>query len=194
MTLMKSHVLGAVNYSARVNGIPNEIVDKTRTAVRTGTSTRAAGGSAKLDLMLQKVQFIDPLFDATVLPLLEWAIRLNVAKFNNHIGTLKTHEHAWHAAIGRILKVEEDKVKVWKRVRGPACACILTLLRISCSPNDAEGWQCWKAQEDRKLNLFSITPHELKNKLRKANCGKSQPLKKRYRMIVAYGVTLSGRP
>ena len=71
MTLMKSHVLGAVNYSARVNGIPDEVVEATRTAVRTGTSTKAAGGSARLGLMLQIVQYVDPLFDATVLPLVE---------------------------------------------------------------------------------------------------------------------------
>ena len=141
MTLMKSHVLGAVNYAARVNGIPDEVVDKTRTAVRTGTSTRAAGGSAKLDLMLQTVQHIDPLYDATVLPLLEWATRINVAFFNNHSGTLKAHEHAWTTAIGRILEDENKQTNIWKRVRGPASACILTLLRVSWSPNGTSGWR-----------------------------------------------------
>ena len=38
MNLMKSHVISAVSYSARVNGIPNDIVDQTRIAIRAGTS------------------------------------------------------------------------------------------------------------------------------------------------------------
>lgn len=68
MNLMKSHVLSAVRYSARMIGMLDDIIDKTRSAIRAGTSTRAFGGSAKLDLMLQKSKYVNPMFDATVSP------------------------------------------------------------------------------------------------------------------------------
>ena len=52
LNIMRAHVVPAVAYSARVNGMPNDIVEKLRTMVRSATSTCAQGGSATLDMML----------------------------------------------------------------------------------------------------------------------------------------------
>mgnify|MGYP001157607516 FL=1 len=54
LNIMRAHVVTAVTYSARVNGVPNPILDMLRTIVRSATSTRAKGGSATMDLMLQR--------------------------------------------------------------------------------------------------------------------------------------------
>ena len=57
LDMMHSHVVSAVTYSARVNGMCDDIFDALRTVVRTATSTVAAGGSATVDLMLQKNKY-----------------------------------------------------------------------------------------------------------------------------------------
>ena len=52
--MMRPHAVAAVTYSARVNGMPDDVLEATRTIVSSATSTRANGGSATMDLLLQK--------------------------------------------------------------------------------------------------------------------------------------------
>ena len=73
MNIMHARVVFFVAYSARLNGVCNEVLETTRTILRTVTSTVAAGGSATLDMMLQKSKYIDPAHAATTLPPIEWA-------------------------------------------------------------------------------------------------------------------------
>ena len=49
INMMRAHVVLAVTYSARVNGVPTQIMENLRT--RSATSTRAFGGSASMDLL-----------------------------------------------------------------------------------------------------------------------------------------------
>ena len=44
INMMRSHVVAAVTYSARVNGMPNDVLQETRTIVRRATSTKAGIG------------------------------------------------------------------------------------------------------------------------------------------------------
>ena len=89
LNIMRAHVVSAVTYSARVNGVPNTVLEKLRTVVRTATSTRAKGGSATMDLMLQRPKFADPMYDATTLPVMEWVVRVNEAAYLGDEALLK---------------------------------------------------------------------------------------------------------
>ena len=70
LNVMKTHVQSAAMYGVRVNGITDKDLAKVKAMVRAATSTRAAGGSATIDLLLQRPKDADPIFAACTLPLL----------------------------------------------------------------------------------------------------------------------------
>ena len=63
--------------SMALNGMSDKVLDDVRMMTRTATSTRAAGGSSRIDLLLQSPKDIDPSFAANSLPLIAWAKRIN---------------------------------------------------------------------------------------------------------------------
>ena len=77
--------------------------------VRTATSTVAAGGSASVDLMLQKNKHVDPAHAAISLPLVEWAVRVNPAEYSGDRVTIDKHRKAWEAARNRLADLNEKK-------------------------------------------------------------------------------------
>ena len=82
-----------------------------------------------MDLMLQRPKYADPLYHATILPAMEWVIRINVAAYNNNEKTLQKHANAWYNAIAWLYTVSQE-MDPWTKVNGPAAACILSLLRV----------------------------------------------------------------
>ena len=64
LNLMRAHVHSSAMYGTRVNGISNKVLDKVRAMTRLATSTRAAGGFSRIDLLLQAQKDIDPAFAA----------------------------------------------------------------------------------------------------------------------------------
>ena len=130
LNIMRAHVVPASTYSARVNGVPNNVLEKLRTMVRSATSTRAAGGSATVDLLLQKQKDIDPAFAGNTLPLLQWAVKVSVAYRQRDGNVLDTHKKAWCAAMANMAMCFQNEDNPWKHNRCPASARIATLGRI----------------------------------------------------------------
>ena len=93
--VMRMHIQSVALYGARVNGISDKAFEKVRSSIRAAISTRAQGGSAAMDFLLQKQQDIDPAFAGNTLPLLQWATRVNVASWHNDKDTLRDHSKAW---------------------------------------------------------------------------------------------------
>ena len=57
-------------------GMPTNILSQVNTALRATTSTVAKGGSATVDLMLQKARHLHPAYAAHTVPLGEWAEKI----------------------------------------------------------------------------------------------------------------------
>ena len=107
INMMHSHVVSSVTYSARVNGVSEEVFEDLRTVVRTATSTQAAGGSKSVDFMLQKNKHADPAHAAVSLPMVEWATRINMAEHNGDKVTIDKHRTAWAAARNRLVELDD---------------------------------------------------------------------------------------
>ena len=165
VNIMRSHVVSAVAYSARVNGMPNDIMEKLRTMVRSATSTRAGGGSAAMDMMLQKSKHADPLHDANVLPLMEWVVRINTAVYKGDNAAIEKYKRAWYNGIASIYVKhnEDEQFDLWKNVRGPASACIFTLLKIKWTPASCEGWKCWQNRDGNVIDISLHPPASVKH-------------------------------
>ena len=165
LNVMRAHVQTAALYGARVNGINNGTLEKLRTIVRAASSTRAHGGSATMDLHLQKQKDIDPAYAGNTLPLLQWATRINVASWNNDQVTLVQHSKAWAAAMANMAKCLEKGDDPWRNIIGPASACIATLGRIGWDVPQAFGWKQWIDREGVTIDLTVTCPYSLKKSL-----------------------------
>ena len=117
--------------------------------MRAVTFTRACEGSATLDL-LQRVKYVDPLYDASVLPMVACATRVNEAFFNNMQGTLRRHHEAWYDAMSRLYRAVQNEEDGWANIRGLVSACKVTMIRIGWFPSwtvaiafqlSVPGWQ-----------------------------------------------------
>ena len=80
---MKAHVIGATMYGARVIGVRPKDLQKIRTLIRSTTSSTMGGSSATAVLALQKSPYLDPAYTAIGRPVLEWAVRVNKAYYEN---------------------------------------------------------------------------------------------------------------
>ena len=138
---MRMHVQSAALYGARMNGVSDEALSKLRTMVRSATSTTAQGGSATVDLLLQKQTSIDPTLAGNTLPLLQWAIKVNVADRQRNGKVLDTHRKAWCAAMANMALCLQKEDNPWKHIRGPASACFATLGRICWDVPQMKGWK-----------------------------------------------------
>ena len=87
---------GAARYGAKVMGLPDRLLGRTRRLVRTGTSSKAGGSSLTLDLSLQKCRRVDPAFMANVEPLVKWAREVYAASSER----MADLDEAWRAAVG----------------------------------------------------------------------------------------------
>ena len=162
---MRMHVQSAALYGARVNGISNVALEKLRTIVRAATSTRAQGGSASIDLVLQKQRDIDPAFAGNTLPLLQWAFKVKVAARCGDMRILDIHRKAWCAAMANMAMCLQSDDNPWKHIRGPASACIATIGRIGWDVPQMEGWKKWIDRDGRVIDLTVVSPHSLKKLL-----------------------------
>ena len=156
--MMRSHVISSAAFGVKVNGINNPLLDAVRTMVRMGTTTRAAGGSARVDLVLQHKKDIDPSFMGNTLPLMEWAKRINEASYLGKYDVIRKHSRAWCAAVASMAKCQEHEDDVWINIKGPASACIATLGRIGWECSINEGWKYWMDREGNKVDLTIIAP------------------------------------
>ena len=73
INLMRTHVVTAATYGCRVNGMSTKVLEKVCTMVRSATSTRAKGGSATVDMAIQKERSLDPAYMLTIAPIQKWA-------------------------------------------------------------------------------------------------------------------------
>ena len=71
LNLIRAYVHASALYGTRVNGMSDKVLDEVRAMTRAATSTRAAGGSSRIDLLLQGPKDIDPAFAGNTLPLLQ---------------------------------------------------------------------------------------------------------------------------
>ena len=143
LNLMRSHVHASALYGTRVNGMSDKVLDDVRALTREAISTRASGGSSRIDLLLQGPKDIDLAFAANCAPLLEWAKRVNMAFYHKDSDTVNSMRTAWSAAIASLYQDNIDGKKVWDSVRGPASACIVTLGRIGWDINLSNAWRVW---------------------------------------------------
>ena len=167
LNVMRMHIQSAALYGARVNGVNDKVLEKLRSTIRAATSTRAQGGSATMDLALQKQADIDPAYAGNTLPLLQWATCVNVASWQQDKQTLHDHSRAWVAAMANMAMCLKDGSDPWKNIIGPASACIAALGRIGWDVPQMEGWKNWIDREGRHIDLTRISPHSLKKLLRR---------------------------
>ena len=113
---------GAARYGAKVMGLPDRLLGRTRRLVRTGTSSKAGGSSLTLDLSLQKCRRVDPAFMANAEPLVKWVKEVYAASSER----MADLDEAWRAAVG----VVGLAANPWEQVVGPAGAVIATMRRI----------------------------------------------------------------
>jgi len=111
LNVMKAHVVSTVTYSEKVNGLRDATLEATRTMVRSATSTRAGGGSATVDMMLQSDKYVDPAYVANTLPLIEWATRVNFAAHRGDDTVMKKHRNAWRIMEARPIKKYNEATK-----------------------------------------------------------------------------------
>ena len=141
MNLIRAHVHSSALYGTKLNGISDKTLDDVRAMTRSSTSTRAAGGSSRIDLLLQAQRDIDPAFAANCAPLLEWAKRVNNAFYHKDENAVIRMRGAWSAAMANMLHDNASEDQVWDSVRGPASACIATLGRIGWDINISNAWR-----------------------------------------------------
>ena len=122
VNMARAIAVGAVTYGAKVNGVPNHILNHLRRMVRRCTSTRAGGSSATLDLMLQRSAKADPAYRANEAPLLKWAAEC----FNDDQSKMNDMNRAWKHQMAKVAL----NPKPWTCVAGLAGAVTATLRRI----------------------------------------------------------------
>ena len=132
---------------------------------RTATSTRAAGGSSRIDLLLQAPKDIDPAFHANCTPLRDWAKRINRAYYHQDIATIDIMRNAWAAALANLHNDVTKGGKVWECVRGPASACIVSLGRIGWDIHPANSWRVWIDRSGNEIDLCKTCPHAIRKTL-----------------------------
>ena len=59
INIARAHAIGAARYGCTTMGLPPKLLEKVRVTVRSATSTRAKGGSATIDMQLQKETRVD---------------------------------------------------------------------------------------------------------------------------------------
>ena len=62
INIARAHVMGAARYGCATMGLPPRLLARVRTLIRSATSTKAKGGSATVDMALQKEHEIDPAY------------------------------------------------------------------------------------------------------------------------------------
>ena len=164
LNLIRAHVHSSAFHGTRVNGMNDKVLDDVRAMTRAATTTRAAGGSTRLDLLLQSQRDIDPSFDANCAPLLEWAKRVNMAYYNKDLSCIEIMRSARASAIANMLGDNSDEHRVWTIVRGPASACIATLGRIGWDIGITNSWRIWIDRNGDDVDLAAIHHHSLKKK------------------------------
>ena len=156
LNLVRSHVHASALYGIRVNGMSDKILDEVRAMTRAASSTRASGGSNRIDLLLQGSRDIDPAFAANCAPLLEWAKRVNMAFYHKDIDTVSKMRTAWSAAMADLHRDNTEGKNAWDSVRGPASACIVTLGRIGWDIGLSNGWRVWIGRSGNEIDLADL--------------------------------------
>ena len=84
-------------YGARVNGVKPQHLAKIRALIRSTTSSTIGGSSSTAVMALQRSKLLDPAYKAVGIPILEWAMRVNRAYYENDEKTTCLHKTDWEA-------------------------------------------------------------------------------------------------
>ena len=156
--IVKAHVMGATMYGARIMGVKPQHLAKIRALIRSTTSSTIGGSSATAVMSLQKSRLLDPAYTAIGLPVLEWAMRVNKAHYEEDARAKQLHKNAWEAQ-QRIIFTADDP---WQHVCGPASAVMATLRGINWVPR---AYYEWETDDGRRINLHEQIPYFVRHVL-----------------------------
>ena len=75
INIARAHAIGAARYGCATMGLPPKLLARVRTTIRSATNTRAKGGSAIIDMAVQRENNVDPAYMVTAAPIEKWACR-----------------------------------------------------------------------------------------------------------------------
>ena len=146
--------VGAARYGAKVIGLPDHLLTRTRRAVRAGTTTKAGGSSLTLDLHLQRGKEVDPTYAATTEPIVKWGREVYAAD-----GEKKSRlAEAWRGGVPRVGLAR----KPWGAVAGPAGAVCATMRRIGWA---LVSWRHARTEVGACIDMTRVPPDELRAKV-----------------------------
>ena len=147
--------MGATMYGAKVIGVKPQHLATIRSLIRSTTSSTIGGSSATAVLALQKGPLVDPAFTAIGRPVLEWAVRVNKAHYEDNHSEINLLKDAWQAHIGDMLITNREGGDMWKKVRGPATAVMASLCGINWKPR---AYYQWETDTGETVNLRDEIP------------------------------------
>ena len=121
--------------------------------------------SATALLALQKAPYLDPAYTAIGRPVLEWAVRVNKAYYENDKVTLAKHHDAWEAHKGVMLMANHKNEDMWKHVCGPATGVMASLCGINWIPR---AYYQWEIDIGETVNIRDMIPYLVKRFLYKS--------------------------
>ena len=125
INIARAHVMGAARYGCATMGLPPRLLARVRTLVRSATNTNAKGGSATVDMAIQKEKDVDPAYTLLTVPIQKWCLQAYDEDAERHDIQAK----AWNNASAKANQTDDP----WQAVSGPAGALIATLNEIGWS-------------------------------------------------------------
>ena len=122
INIARAHVMGAARYGCATMGLPPRLLTRVRTLVRSATNTKAKGGSATVDMALQKEKDIDPAYTLLTVPIQKWCVQAYDGDEDKHA----ILEKAWANANNKVGQAEDP----WQVVAGLADTSSLLLRRL----------------------------------------------------------------
>jgi hypothetical protein len=143
-------------YGASVAGVPSQALQAIRIATAAAAFGKTSGKSTTLLFATDSRADFDPIFGATLPPLLAWA----TAVWTRSV-PLAVLEQALQAALVKVGLA----ARPWARVQGPAGVVVLTLRRVGWRANSATSWTDHDSHEH---DLTTSSPHTVGQHLRRA--------------------------
>ena len=136
--------MGAARYGCTTMGLPPKLLGRVRATIRSATSTQAKGGSATIDMAVQKENNVDPAYMLTAAPIEKCACRAYAGTTASHV----VMEKAWCQAAAKI----GDANDPWEHISGPAAAMIGTIETVGWNMSN---WHIVVMDSGETINLCS---------------------------------------
>ena len=147
INIARAHAIGAARYGCTTMGLPPKLLARVRTTIRSATSTHAKGGSATIDMAVQKEKNVDPAYMLTAAPVEKWACRAYAGTTASHV----VMEKAWCQAAAKIGDADDP----WEHISGPAAAMIATVETVGWNMSN---WHTIVMEDGETINLRSCRP------------------------------------